>query len=355
MRLPLTAALLLATFILAPSGSGRPGAQEPERLPEVPKDKLPPLTRPKLDPAKDQYLLEGVHVKIEETQKSSSGEVQAPRVPVIENYLKEYFRRAGHPIVDTPAGASWRIEGSFSGVFDKTLIFRGRTLAWKAQGSGKLRVLDRESRELEVWELPAFAREGLQGEPSAFLEVERYGAKLLWDRLTREGKVFTKHEVVALLESLAPAEEAKEGKAEENREAKPEENKEARAQENKEAREGKAGGETPAAASGLTAEEVARRLAERGLEAVPYLIDALTDTRTVRLPSSYPGLDRLGLEALKVYHVVDKALEDIFQKVSRMDLQTTEKHRYVVIRGWENEWRRFCPPFRESPASPRAK
>ena len=111
----------------------------------------------------------------------------------------------------------------------------------------------------------------------------------------------------------------------------------------------------------LTTEQVVSRLADIGFPAVPYLLDAMTDERVVRLDSDYPGLKGRNLEDLRVYHIADKALEEIFQKVSRMGLDVTaddvEHHRLrrVILLGWENEWRRFAKAFRESPQATGAR
>ena len=85
---------------------------------------------------------------------------------------------------------------------------------------------------------------------------------------------------------------------------------------------------------------------------MPYMLEALSDTRSVLMRSNYPGLNEKNRSALKVFHIADKVLEEIFQKVSRMGLETTAKGRFRVMKGWEHEWRRFCPPFRDSPYAP---
>jgi hypothetical protein len=69
--------------------------------------------------------------------------------------------------------------------------------------------------------------------------------------------------------------------------------------------------------------------------------------------AAYPGL-KVPTD-LKIYHLADKTLEEIFQKVSRMELKTPPQLRFYIIAGWENEWRRFCKPFRESPEADRRK
>ena len=101
-----------------------------------------------------------------------------------------------------------------------------------------------------------------------------------------------------------------------------------------------------------TTEGVIARLADRGLAVVPYMLEALSDTRPVVMPSSYPGLSEENRSELTVSHIADKVLEEIFQKISRMSLATTEKERFRIMSGWEQEWRRFCPPFRDSPHAP---
>ena len=68
-----------------------------------------------------------------------------------------------------------------------------------------------------------------------------------------------------------------------------------------------------------------------------------------------PALKEGVAARLRVYHAADKALEEIFQKVSRMKPEITpddpehERLRRRILRGWENEWKRFCKPLAESP------
>jgi hypothetical protein len=285
------------------------------RIRELTAQELPKQTRRKPDPAVDRFEKDPVYVRITETLTHSAGESRAPEIAVLENYLKEYARRAGHPVVDEAEAAVLRIEGNAAATFEAVLTFKEEAFATKVEGSASITVKDKSGGVLESFEIPPTPTENSLGEEAAFLDLRRYLAKVIWERLSREGKYFGHADAQLLLEALA------EGNILE--------------------------------IENLTAEFVIAKLADFQLEAVPLLIEALVDTRTVQLHSTYPGLDQFGAEALKVYHVADKALEEIFQKVSRMNLLTPPRHRFVMVRGWENEWRRFCRPFRESPSAAR--
>jgi hypothetical protein len=318
-RWPLFLTFCLPLWLSTASPGICQDAKEPAetlRLPGIdplPPEKLPPRTRPKPDPEKMQHRREAVYVRISERVQPSKdfreGKEYVPEVAVVENYLAEYLRRAGHPVVSSPGAAIYRVEGAIRGEFVDYIKFMNRVIAWKYSGFAALQVLDGEGRELERVEIAEHLEENTVGEESAALHLRRHLAKLIHDKLFDEGKVFARQEVPKLLAALL---------------------------------------EDPlTAAEPVSGEEVVERLADIGFPAVPYLLEALTNTRTVLVDARYPGLQKL--DDLKVYHLADKALEEIFQKVSRLNLKSGIDERYVVIRGWENEWRRFCPAFRESP------
>jgi hypothetical protein len=305
-----------------PPGDAPPAGKD-DPLPRLPEKQLPPLTRKKPDPAHSQFLKEAVHVKVAEKVRKENGELVPQRTNVLEDYLQEYLRRAGHPIAATAEDAVFRLEGTLDARLHSTLRVRGQIVTWKFGGASTLRLVGRDGSVLENIELPELLEDNVRGEESAALQLRRRLAKLLWDKLYLDGKTLGSPKIVALLGSLV---------------ADPSEGEE------------------------LTAETVVERLADAGLQAVPYLLEALTDRRVVRLPSSYPGLKGRNLDDLRVYHLADKALEEIFQKVSRMSIQIgpedeeSVRLRRVIILGWENEWRRFCRPFAESKQSkPRRK
>ena len=301
--------------------------QEEPLKPLPPKD-LPPQTRPKPDPQKTQFLREPVFVHVEERAKPSVGEAFTPKVPVVENYLQEYLRRAGHPVVSRQEDASYRVEGNVQAEFNKKLTVLGRVEGYKYGGSSAVRVLASDGRELEKFEIPQVFQASSRSEQDALLQFERYMAKVVWENLFGRGAVLGNPKVVSLVSALAiegppPAPDAVDTEP-------------------------------------LTTETIISSLVGMGLEAVPYLLDALTDDRIVRIESKYPGLKGRNLDDLRIYHIADKALEEIFQKVSRMNLDTSEVQRVrLVLPGWESEWRRFCKPFRESPrrkeSAPEAK
>lgn len=289
------------------------------KIPEIPRDRLPPQTRPRPDPKTAQYLREPVYVRVQEAFWTEAGEECVPDSPVSQHYLEEYFRRAGHPVVETPKDAAYRIEGNAAVVYLETLTFKETVIGCKVEGSSAVRVLDRNGQEVEKFQVDPFPRtiastEGERGrekmEKEASRDVLRMVAKLQYDNLFTRGKVFADTEVVSLIEALASP--------------------------------------PPAAGAPITGEKVVNRLADMGFRAVPYLLEALSDTRTVLVDSAYPGLKNP--DDLKVFHLADKALEEVFQKVSRLNLRSRDEHRFIIIQGWSNEWRRFCRPYRTSPA-----
>ncbi|MBI4582567.1 MAG: hypothetical protein HY717_00845 [Planctomycetes bacterium] len=345
----------------------RPAEKYPEKqaaadeapIPKLPLEKLPKATGVKPDPAKEQYIREAVFVKIAETihpdkSQPDKGEPYTPKQPIVTIYLSEYFRRAGFQVVAEPAKAAYRVEGDFAGFYDKTLMFRGQAIAVKYKGSCRLQVLEAAGNELERVEIPEIYTEGIIGqekvrvilpeggfedgdglpaqgeakpeeavgketaekkgereEKNAVLDLRRQMAKSLWDNLFQRGKPFADPEIPLLLSSLSADDAASENPT--------------------------------------SSEEVVKKLVACRFKAVPYLLDALTDMRPVLVAASYPGLTPGDAQKLRIYHIADKALEEIFQKVSRMSLDTPARHRFIIIRGWENEWRRFCKPYRESP------
>ncbi|HVR72811.1 MAG TPA: hypothetical protein VMT52_00690 [Planctomycetota bacterium] len=295
-----------------PRDQPAPGAPEKAKvLPPLPAKDLPLQTRPKLDPSRDQYVRVPVFVKIDEDIQPSAGSPYKPDVLVLKPYLERYLRRAGYPVVKRPEDAKFRVEGEFTGKFHSTLTVQGKIAGWKYTGASKLRISDAQGRELEVFDVPEVSQENVQSEESTVLHLRRYMAKLQWDRIVTTGTVFTQKEVLRWLNSLAS-------------EASPDEP--------------------------MIAEDTINALVEMGFPAVPYLLEALTDTRIVRVESKYPGLRGRNLDDLRVYHIADKALEEIFQKVSRMSLDVSpdkQAERSLIQKGWENEWKRFCKPFRD--------
>ncbi len=287
-------------------------------LAPLPADQLPPKTGVAPDVAKQQFVRDAVFVRVGEVIITSKGEEILPPVQVVDIYLQEYLRRAGFTIVDNSTKARYRIEGEVFSEHYKNLTVQGKIVAYKVRAECSLFVLDRDGNEIESFEIPEVFQENVKSEESAFLQLRRYVVKLLWDRLRTDGKVFSDPEVARNVAALCVAVSP---------------------------RIGSATSDVPP----TTSEAVIARLVARGLPVVPYMLEALTDTRSVLVRSSYPGVNEKNRSELKVFHIADKVLEEIFQKVSRMGLATTAKGRFRVMKGWELEWRRFCPPYRNSP------
>lgn len=291
------------------------GTQKKPPIPRLAVGQLPKQTRLRPDPEKSQVELDTVHVGIEEMAQTMNGTRYAPRTRVVENYLGEYLRRAGFRVLKDPAKARYRIRGRISTIFDKELILQDRIIAWKYAGSAAVDLLDANAKSLQKVSLPEVFRLNVKNEKSAIWDLRRYLAHMIYSELCLKGKVLGNSEIVGLIESLAIDSFDREEDVE--------------------------------------AGVVIGKLADHGLEAVPYLLQALTDTRPVMANAKYPNLEVP--TDLKIYHLADKALEEIFQKVSRLELKTPARLRFYIIAGWENEWRRFCRPFRESPEPERRR
>ena len=330
---------------VAATADGGPEESAPARdvpVPEIPSEELPPATGVKPDSEKDQYSLPAVSIRIDEFIEPRGGQPYVPKVRILEEYLAEYFRRAGHPVVaiEHKAEATYVVVGNFFGRFDKLLKFRGNSFATKYLGDASLEVQSLEGQVLMTAELEQFPVEALLPEkiqedeellpdpkkakphtgkqrPEEFHAVVDLRRKLalgLWEQVFHRRGVFGDPEVSVLLGSLTD--------------------------------------EDPEAEEAVNGDAVLQKLIHKRFAAVPYLLEALSDKSPVLVPTSYPGLTPENVRKLLVYHLADKALEEIFQKVSRMGLDTPDRHRFLIIRGWENEWRRFCPSFRESPKNP---
>ena len=286
-------------------------------LPPLPPEKLPPRTGSAPDAAQEQYIREKVFVSVAEKVAPRNRPEYAPSPRVLETYLAEYLRRAGFDVVTDPAAALFLIRGAFAAAFKEALTFQGQEIAHKYRASLSLTLSKSGALgPIASVEIPEFFKEGVltPGVPEdqvVALELRRHLAKIAWDELYLTGKALGDPEIPALLASLAA--------------------------------------DDPLNEAPVQAKNVVQALVGKRLAAVPSLLDALTDERIVRVNTVYPGLTSATADKLRVYHIADRALEEIFQKVSRMTLETPPKHRFVVIKGWENEWRRFCPSFRNSP------
>ena len=316
-------AVLLQPLEPVPAAQEKKPAREqpqkkPEKKPPIPRlaaEELPKQTRTRPDPAKSQVELATIQVDIEELAQTMDGTRYTPGTRVVQSYLEEYLRRAGYRVIKDAAKARYRIRGKISTIFDKELILQNRIIAWKYAGSVVVDLLDANAKVLQKVSLPEVFRLNVKNEKSAIWDLRRYLSHLIYSEICLEGKVLGNSAIFGLLESLAVDSFDREEDVE--------------------------------------AGVVVEKLADQGLKAVPYLLHALTDTRPVMANAKYPDL-KVPTD-LKIYHLADKALEEIFQKVSRLELKTPSRLRFYIIAGWENEWRRFCRPFRESPEPERRR
>jgi hypothetical protein len=336
---------------VAEDTSEKPAAPDDKSspVPKLSEDELPPATAPQPDPLKDHYVRPPVVVKVDEFIEPRFGQPYVPEIRVLEDYLAEYFRRAGHTVVtdvkkDSADGdsaeaeeASYVVSGSFLAKYDKVLKFRGKEFAIKYLAEASIEVFDSSGKlvlRAEVNDLPAEAiipeaskeagsllddprKKGQAARPQeyhAVIDLRRKAAMSLWRQIFHRKGPFGDGEISLLIDSLKE--------------------------------------EDPEAEEEQHADVVLNKLVSRRFDAVPYLLEALSDTSPVVVPANYPDLKPANANKLAVYHLADKALEEIFQKISRMGLETPDRHRFVIIRGWENEWRRFCRAYRESPKNP---
>ncbi len=294
--------------------NARPSAAGGRELAPLPDGALPPRTREPPNPATVKFERGKVFLRFGESIVDSESQQRIPDVQVVERYLAEYLRRAGFWIVETIEDAQYRVEGSVQIGFVKHLKAQGRVFGYKVVADAELAVMSPSGELLDALEVPDLHQENVKSEKDAYLQVRRLMASVLWERVSRQSEVLGSPDLYLTLGELSVQPEATE-------EGQPE----------------------------LTTEAIVQRIAGQGLKVVPVALDALLDTRPVLIASRYPGLTAENRTQLRVYHIADKVLEEVFQKVSRLGLATSSKGRFLVTRGWENEWRKFCPPYRESP------
>jgi hypothetical protein len=297
-------------------GPQDPKATVRERLRDLPAGQLPTSTRARPDPARDQFAREPISVEIDETIEAQGQAPRAADVRVTGNYLKAYLQRAGFPIVLSSDRPPFSITGTVRVGFHDEIRALDRVVGWRYRAAGSIVIFDREGKELAKIDIPEFLQENARSEVSAALQVRRYLSKLLWDDLFARRNVLGRSDVPRRLDALS----VEPGTTEFEEAGDP---------------------QTPD-----TVEDVVRSVADAGLGAVPYLLEYLSDERTVRLPTKIAALQSSDPERVKVFHVADKILEEIFQKVSRLPLGCTREERFTVTAGWEGEWARFCPSFR---------
>jgi len=339
MRILFSSWLVLAvacvgTAVVAPPGEPPPQVEKDEKgkadspkkrveVPKLPPEKLPPLSATPPDPGREQYRREKIYVHVEERVYPKERPAYSPEPRVLEVYLAEYLRRAGFEVVANPAEAVYRFEGSFEAKFLEAIIFRGQTLAHKYKGKASLALRRGEGPVLEPIEIPEIYTEGVQIPPEeakkrheeedtrAVHQMRRLLAKNVWETLYHRGSTLGDPEIPGLISSLSL--------------------------------------DDPDNEAPVLGKDILKALTAKRFGAVPYLLDALTDDRPVRVTAQYPGLSAFNADKLRIYHLADKALEEIFQKVSRMDLETPAEARFIIMKGWQNEWKKFCPSYRNSP------
>src|SRR6185503_7907703 len=135
-------------------------------------------------------------------------------------------------------------------------------------------------------------KKGEEEDTRAVVQMRRLLAKTIWESLYHRGATLGDPEIPALISSFSQ--------------------------------------DDPDSEAPVLARDILKSLIAKRFAAVPYLLDALTDERPVRVAAQYPGLSAINADKLRIYHLADKALEEIFQKVSRLDLETQPKARFRI-------------------------
>ena len=271
--------LVLAAVLLQPGGSvdalqdekpaeGGVKKKKPP-IPELAADQLPKQTRARPDPAKSQVELDAIHVTIVEMPQTMPGKRNTPQTSVVKNNHREYLPRPRYRIVENPAKARYRVSGKISTIFDTELILRNKIIAWKYAGTISAKLQDANGKVLQEMDIPEVFRLNVKSEKSAIWDLRRFLAHLIYSELCLKGDELTNGKIVSLIESLAV--------------------------------------DSFDQVEDIEASAVVEKLADHGLQAVPYLLQALTDTRTVMVKAVYPGL-KVPTD-LKIYHLADKVLE----------------------------------------------
>ena len=356
-----------------PDATGAGDTKPSTPIPKIPKNKLPLATGKKPDPRNEQYQRGRVSVSVEEFVQPERDEAYEPKVPLLQIYLAEYFRRAGFDVTDDRDVAEFSIVGFFEASYVRTLTFKDQRFALQFEASAGVKVKDATGRVLGEIDVPRRIRE-------AALMAPRPKSAVKKDEISGPPQAGDGKREKADIEKGVPKQTAppKDGRSRSG--GLPTK----RAQEAELIRDFRreyariiwqdvfrkltpiADPEIPSLIDSLTVDDfeapepvdgdaVVKSLVARRLAAVPYLLDAMSDERPVLVQVSYPGLTPLNAEKLRVFHLADKALENIFQKVSRMNLDSPDEHRFIIIKAWEYEWRRFCRSYKESPSSPARK
>lgn len=101
-----------------------------------------------------------------------------------------------------------------------------------------------------------------------------------------------------------------------------------------------------------TFNQILEKLVEHRVDAIPYLLETLSDERPVRLSGEYPGLEDWNKDSLRYYHIADKGLEEIFQQFSGMNLEAGEDELIAIQLAWTWAWedlQRIPEEFRTKP------
>ncbi len=96
---------------------------------------------------------------------------------------------------------------------------------------------------------------------------------------------------------------------------------------------------------GLLYNDVVEKLVAAGYRSVPFLIWNLNDSRKVELKGDLPRLEEQDAGKVRVYHVVNYALERIFGCGAGLTVESGRKEVSEAMVEWQRRWRERCGAY----------
>ncbi|MBN1419731.1 MAG: hypothetical protein JXP34_13210 [Planctomycetes bacterium] len=210
----------------------------------------------------------------------------------------------GYPVVEDAGAAPWTLRVRAATASAGTVSISGTPIEWKFKTTVSVEVLGQASAEpLEAFEVPDIQRGA--SEPARALRFTRLQtANIVGKRAFQEGQVLGNPDVFALLLELQY---------------------------------------TPR--KGRYFNEIYKEIVDIGLRAVPDLILAMEDTRTVALPGDFGGVTDENRKAFLMCHFADWCLETILEIESPLALSSDREHRARVKEAWYRAWTRRCGAY----------
>jgi len=222
----------------------------------------------------------------------------------LRRQIAEFCCLYGYPVVKDAAAAPWRLRVRAATASAGTVTVAGSPIAWKYKTTITVGVLGQAGETpLEAFEVPDIQREASQAE-RALRFTRLQATEILGKRVFQEGNVLGNPDVHALLQELQYT--TKEGRY---------------------------------------FNEIYKEIVDIGLRAVPDLILALSDTRTVVLPGEFEGLTDGNRKEFLMCHFADWCLETILEAESPLTFGSDREHRARVKTAWYREWGKRCGAF----------